>query len=73
MIRPARIEGKTWENVSRAIKKEKYNDLRFKICEKEPFDIHLRVKRHDTPINGRKERKRNGANLIFSILCVNPR
>jgi hypothetical protein len=31
MISPARMEGKNWEKVSRATKKEKNNDLRFKI------------------------------------------
>jgi predicted Ser/Thr protein kinase len=46
MIRPARMEGKTLENVSREIEKGK-NDLRFKIYEKGPFNIHLKVKRPD--------------------------
>jgi hypothetical protein len=53
MIRPARIEGKAWEKVSRKgerEKKEKYNDLRFKIYENGPFKIHLKVKKPDTPL-----------------------
>jgi hypothetical protein len=38
--------------------KGKNNDLRFKIYEKRLFNIHLKVKRPDTPlVEGKKEKK----------------
>jgi hypothetical protein len=58
MVRPARMEGKTWEKVSRATKKGKNNDLRFKIYEKGSFKIHIKVKMPVTPLmEGKKEKK----------------
>jgi hypothetical protein len=52
------MERKIWEKVSRATEMEKYNVLRFKMYEKGPFNIHLKVNRPDTPlVEGRKERK----------------
>jgi hypothetical protein len=50
MITPARMEGKTLENVSRVTNRKKNNDLHFKIYEKGPFSIHLKVKGLDTTL-----------------------
>jgi hypothetical protein len=45
----------------------KFNDLRLKMYEEGPFNIHLKVKRPDTPsVEGK--RKRSGDNLISSML-----
>jgi hypothetical protein len=49
-----------------------YNDIRFKTYEKRPLNMHLKVKRPDTPLVKGK-RKRSGANLISSMLWLNPR
>jgi hypothetical protein len=52
------MEGKTLENVSRVTKKEKNNNLLFKIYEKRPFNFHLKVRRPDTPLMERKKEKK---------------
>jgi hypothetical protein len=73
MVGPAGIEGKTWEKVSTEKKKEeeeekKKNDLSFKIYEKGPFNIHLKVKMPDTPlVKGKKEKW--GQFDIFNVMA----
>jgi hypothetical protein len=47
----------------------KFSDLRFKMYEKWPFNIHLKIKRPDTPlVEGRKEKKW-GQFDIFNVLA----
>jgi hypothetical protein len=42
---------------------------RFKIDEKEPFSIHLKVKRTDTPVVERKKEKKWGQFNIFNVMA----
>jgi hypothetical protein len=61
------MERKTWE-MSRATEMEKFNDLRLKIYKNGPFNIHLKVKRPDTPlVEGNKEKKW-GQFYIFNVM-----
>jgi hypothetical protein len=42
--------------------------------EKGPFNIHLKVKRPDTPlVEGKKKKKKSRNNSISSLLGLNPR
>jgi hypothetical protein len=67
-IRPARMEGKTLKNVSRVTKKGK-NYLRFKIYEKRPFNIHLKVKMPETPLVEGKGENKWGQFDIFNVMA----
>jgi hypothetical protein len=53
------MEGKTQKKVSRATKKEKITTYILKFTKKGPFNIHLKDKRHDTPLmeGGKKGKK----------------
>jgi hypothetical protein len=64
------MEGKKLEKVSRVTKKEKMITYVSKSIIKRPLNIHLKVKRPDTPLVDRKK-KRSGANLISSMLWLN--
>jgi hypothetical protein len=50
-------------------KKGKNNYLRFKIYEKGPFKIHIKVKRPDTSLVEVKKKKKWGQFDIFSVMA----
>jgi hypothetical protein len=70
MVRPARMESKTWEKVSRATKKGGGGRIYvLKIYEKGPFKIDIKAKRPDTPlVEGKKEKKWDQFD-IFNVMA----
>jgi hypothetical protein len=46
----------------------KFNDLRFNMYEKGPFNNHLKVKRPDTPTVERKKKIKEGQFDIFNVM-----
>jgi hypothetical protein len=69
MVRPARMEGKDLGESFTSNKKEKYNELCFKIYEKAPVNIHLKVKRPDTTLVEAKKGNKWGPFYIFNVMA----